>query len=225
VGADLATMGKALGSDARAAMIGVLFDGAEHASGDLARAVGVTSATASEHLRILAESGLVAVRTHGRHRLYRLRDERVAAALEQLARPDLPQPTSLRLSREQRRVRAARTCYDHLAGQLGVALTAAFAERGWLDGGLHEVTARGEAGFAESFDIDVAALRRGRRTLVRPCLDGTERRHHVAGALAAGIASTALARGWVTRQPGGRALAVTMVGHEAFASLGVAAGG
>jgi DNA-binding transcriptional ArsR family regulator len=214
-------VGKALGAPARSAMVSVLLDGDRHPAGELARAAGVSSSTASEHLAVLVESGMVTARQDGRHRYFRIADHRVAEALESLGDPvGAPAVTSLRLSREQRQVRAARTCYDHLAGVLGVELLAALRARDWLGGRGDEVTTAGEAGFA-ALGIDLDDLRRGRRPLLRSCPDWTERRDHLAGGLGAALASTALGRSWVSRRPGSRGLLLNPVGRAAFAGLGV----
>jgi DNA-binding transcriptional ArsR family regulator len=219
---DLATIGKALGSTARAAMIVALFDGAEHTAGELAAAARVAPATASSHLSVLVDAGLVCVRDDGRFRRYRLASSDIAHALEQLGGPDLGTPTSLRLSREQRRLRAARTCYDHLAGQLGVAVADLLIARGWVDPSVSAVSDAGASALGDALDLDLAPLRAARRQLVRPCLDWTERRQHVAGALGAAIATAALKREWVRRQRGSRGLTITPAGCDGFGDLGVA---
>lgn len=220
----LARVGKALASRPRAAMVGVLMDGAEHPAGELADAAGVASSTASEHLAILVETGIASVEVSGRRRLFRLADPRVAHALEQLSMPDLPVPRSLRMTREQRRVRAARTCYDHLAGQLGVALAERFVSARWVDLPIAAVTSAGREALCEFFAIEEADLRqppRSRRPTVRACRDWTEQRDHLAGLLGARIADTALARDWVRRKDGSRALIVTARGHRVLERAGV----
>ncbi|MGL5911934.1 MAG: ArsR/SmtB family transcription factor, partial [Phycicoccus sp.] len=191
----------------------------------LAEAAGVASATASEHLAVLLDAGLVEVERSGRERWFRLADAQVAELLEQLGPPVLTSaPSSFIRSREQRRVRAARTCYDHLAGRLGVALTECLVARGWLDLDRLTVLPAGAAGLADRLDIDVAALRTRRRPLVRACLDWTERRPHLAGSLGAELAAHALDRGWVARRPGSRGLDVTAEGEDTFRRLGVSMG-
>lgn len=218
---DLAQVGKAIGSPARAAMINVLFDGASHSAGALARAAGVTSATASQHLALLTEAGLVTVQERGRYRYFALANARIASALEQLGSPVRPPVTSLRLSREQRRVRLARTCYDHLAGQLGVALADRFVTAGWIDPGITAVTAAGADAFAEHFGIDVSVPPTTRRPVLRACPDWTEKREHIAGALGAQVADAALTRGWVIRKPDSRGLTITQEGLDTFQRLDV----
>ncbi len=139
---NLAHIGRAIGSPARAAMIYALFDGAP-LRWAACRRRGRDSATASQHLAILSEAGVVTVRRQGRYRHYQLANSRIAHALEQLSEPGLPTVTSLRLSREQRRVRLARTCYDHLAGQLGVALAQRMVAIEWITPPMSAVTPEG----------------------------------------------------------------------------------
>lgn len=217
---DLARIGRALGAPARAAMMHVLLDGAPHAAGELARAAGVASGTASEHLAVLVDAGLATVEQAGRHRRYTLTDGRVAQALELLGGPADEEVTSLRLSREQRRVRRARTCYDHLAGQLGVALADRFLATGWIDAAFTTVTPVGRSGLA-GLGVDLGRVA-DRRPLLRPCRDWTERRDHVAGAVGARLATMALGSGWVVRQAGSRGLTITVHGHHELDRLGVA---
>lgn len=220
--ADLAQIGRALGAPARAAMIHVLLDGAPHLAGELARAGGVSSATASEHLAVLVAAGLATVERDGRHRQYTMTDPRIAQALELLGGPAPEEVTSLRLSREQQRVRRARTCYDHLAGRLGVALTERLVAQEWVDAALTTVTPAGRSALAAQLGIDLDDVRTGRRPLLRACRDWTERRDHVAGVLGARLAAHALADGWVVRKPGSRGLTVTAHGEDALGLLGVA---
>jgi DNA-binding transcriptional ArsR family regulator len=219
---DLARIGRALGTPARAAMIHLLLDGAPHPAGELARAAGVSSGTASEHLAVLVGAGPARVEQAGRQRRYTLAGPRVAQALELLGAPPPEPVTSLRLSREQRRVRRARTCYDHLAGQLGVALADRLVDRQWVDASFTTVTPAGRAALADRLGIDLDDQPAGRRPLVRACRDWTERRAHVAGVLGARLAATALADGWVLRRPGSRGLTITDHGHAVLDRLGVA---
>jgi DNA-binding transcriptional ArsR family regulator len=218
---DLSAVGTALGHPARAAMLMALLGGTSLPAGELAARARVAPSTASEHLARLVGSGLVTTRRAGRHRYYALAGPEVAAGLEALLRvapaaaPEPPAAPALRA------LRFARTCYDHLAGTLGVRLADALLEQGMVSAHGYDLTAQGE-GWLGSLDIDVAELRRRRRRLAQPCLDWTERRDHVAGAVGAAIASTFLQRGWVVRLDGTRALRWTVRGSEGlYRSLGI----
>jgi DNA-binding transcriptional ArsR family regulator len=223
MGTDFAAVAGLLGHPARSAMVDALMSGEALTAGELARAAGVGPSTASEHLGRLVDGGLVTVVAQGRHRYHRIRDAEVAVALEALARICPPTPVrSLRAATRRDALRHARTCYDHLAGTIGVALADALADRSWLvprgdDVGALVLTPDGEAGLTTA-GVDVAAARASRRAFARPCLDWTERRPHVAGALGAALATTALDAGWVRRRTG-RGLAVTAAGSDALADL------
>jgi len=209
----LARIAGIIGEPARARMLAALLGGEWLPAGELARRAGVAPSTASEHLARLVENGLVSRRASGRHRYYALAGPDVAAALESLARiapPSTPPPAA---SPDERALRFARTCYDHLAGRLGVALMDALVDRGYIAAGGYEITPRGEEWF-RTLDVDIAMLRRGRRTLVRPCLDWSERRDHLAGAVGAAIADTLLRRRWVVRIDGTRAVRLTVRGQD-----------
>ena len=217
----LARTAALLGDPARAAMVDALLAGTPLPSGRLAEAAGVAPSTASEHLARLVDGGLLVVERHGRERRYALAGPEVAAAVEALgtlAGPERPASTLRAVSRMDS-MRAARTCYDHLAGRLGVALTERLVADGWLvdgDGGW-AVGARGARGFA-GLGIDVDALRALRRPLTRQCIDWTERSPHLAGALGAALATRAVELGWVERVPADRWLRVTAEGRRALAT-------
>lgn len=197
-------------------MLGALLDGRAYTVGELARIGEVAPATASEHVARLETAGVVRRWAQGRHRYVALAGADVAHALEALAviSPPLPART-LRASSAAAALRPARLCYDHLAGELGVRIhdhlvgTGAVA----LDADGLVLTPIGRAWFLRAgVDADApgGAHRPPRRPLLRPCLDWTERRPHLAGALAASLAATALDRGWVRRRaPGERGLVVT----------------
>lgn len=211
---ELARVAGMIGEPARAAMLAALLGGDWLPAGELARRAGVTPPTASEHLARLVEHGLITRRRSGRHRYYALASRDVAAALEALARLTPSSSVAVRgESAEDRALRFARTCYDHLAGRLGVLLTETLLERGLLSARGYEITARGEE-WLGALDIDMGALRRGRRTLARPCLDWSERRDHLAGAAGAAIAATMLERRWLVRMDGTRAVRLTLRGRE-----------
>lgn len=215
---DFSAVGAALAAPARSAMLSALMDGSSRPASELAAAAGVRPSTASEHLAVLVGSGLLEVAAHGRHRYYRIADDGVADALERLGRLCPVTPVrSYRQSREAAALEHARLCYDHLAGRLGVAVAESMTDRGWLDLRTPTLTDAGHAALSER-GLDVAGLT-GRRPLVRSCLDWTQRRPHLAGALGAAVATRALEAGWVTRRPGSRALRLTPAGRDGFADV------
>jgi len=217
---DISPVAALLGDPARARIVQALHDGRALPAGELARRAGVTASTASEHLGKLVEGQLLAVERTGRHRYFRLANAEVARAVEALAAVAPPTVArSLRQATVGEALAAARTCYDHLAGRLGVALADALLER--------EAIVAVPDGFAlgpcldevlHAFGVDVLPQRR--QPAVR-CLDWSERRPHVGGALGAAICSRALEQRWVERLPGSRAVRLTPAGGEAFASLGL----
>lgn len=208
---DLAVVGALFGDPARAAMLVALSDGCALPAGELARCAGVTPATATAHLRRLVEGGLVQVTAQGRHRYHQLAGPQVAAILEALAQVAPPIPvTSWRQHREQSNLAQARTCYDHLAGRRGVELRDRLLAAGALqttDGRDHTLTAHGLTMIAD-LGIDLDRVRSGRRVFARSCLDWTQRRPHLSGALPSAVTGTFLARGWLKRSAG-RELRVT----------------
>jgi len=200
---------------ARAAMLSALLDGRALPAGELAYASGVTAQTASSHLAKLLEGGFVKVETEGRHRYYRLAGSHVAQALEYLAaiRPTGP-VRRVALSAEAKKLRYARRCYDHLAGRLGVAVTQALQERGFIVPAPEkrfDITPNGVAWFA-SIGLGVTTLRSTRRGLGRQCLDWTERTHHLAGPLGVQFMAVLCESGWLRRSKDSRAVRVTPKG-------------
>jgi len=217
---DLAAVGALLGDPSRARMLDSLLSGRALAAGELARVAGVAASTASAHLAGLLAGGLVEVVAQGRHRYYRIAGPEVATALESLSHVAPPRPVrTLRESGHARALGFARTCYDHLAGRCGVALHDALLERGWLSTA-YDVTPVGASALA-GWGVDVDGARVRRRSFARPCLDWTERRPHLAGALAAEIGDALLARQWFVRRAGdSRALRLTDAGRDALVELG-----
>lgn len=199
----------------RAAMLTMLMDGRAHPAGVLARAAGVSAQTASAHLAKLRAGGLVLVETEGRHRYYRLADSHVAQALEQLAaiRPGAT-PRPMALSPQQRSLRFCRRCYDHLAGQVAVAVTCALLDQDYLqpeEDRRFIVTPAGARWFSD-LGLDVEAIRPTRRGLARQCLDWTERVPHLAGPLGVQFMSLLCERGWLRRSDASRAVLLTPAG-------------
>ncbi|MEP6666794.1 MAG: helix-turn-helix domain-containing protein, partial [Nocardioidaceae bacterium] len=158
---DFAAIGRLLAAPARSSMLGLLFDGEEHVAGELAASAGVRASTASEHLAALVSGGLVTVRTGGRHRHYSLGSPAVAEALELLGHLcPTTEIRSLRQSRALTALASARTCYDHLAGRLGVDLLDSLVVKNWLRLEPLEITERGEAGLADlGIQLDELRLR------------------------------------------------------------------
>jgi DNA-binding transcriptional ArsR family regulator len=214
--ADIAAVGALIGDRARAAMLNALMSGEPISAGELARLGGVSPSGATAHLRRLREGGLVVDEPAGRQRVFRLASPELAEALEALALVAPPVPVrGLRHARAAGAMKRARTCYDHLAGELGVAVTNALVEREILarDDGGFTVTRAGAEWLGE-LGLDLESLRRARRSFARGCIDWTERRPHVAGSLGAGIAAALFTHAWVRRRPGDRAVAVTTTGAE-----------
>jgi DNA-binding transcriptional ArsR family regulator len=223
---DLAAVGALLGNPSRAAMLDALMAGRALTATELARAARVKPATASEHLARLREGGLVEVVVQGRHRYHRIASAQVGAALEALSHvAPAQQVTTLRQSGRARSLAEARTCYDHLAGRCGVALHDGLLARGWLvpEQGGYAASEAGVAGLL-GWGVDVTSARSARRPFARPCLDWTERRKHLAGALAAALA-TALVDGpepWFARRADDhRGLRPTDLGRARLADLGL----
>ncbi|HEX5468242.1 MAG TPA: metalloregulator ArsR/SmtB family transcription factor [Gaiellaceae bacterium] len=213
--ADIAAVGAALADPSRSAMLLALVGGDDISAGELARIAGRSPSGASAHLRTLCDTGLVVAEESGRNRFFRLAGPDVAEALEVLARvAPARKPTSLRQSEAARALKRARTCYDHLAGELGVAVTEALVANELLRGGddCFHVTDTGRTWLGE-LGIAIDQLERRRRSFARACLDWTERRPHLAGALGAAVADVFFARGWVRRLPGGRAVALSPAGR------------
>ena len=208
---DLAAVAVLIGDPARAAMLNALATGMALPAGELARRAGVRPATATAHLRRLVEGGLVKVRAQGRHRYHELADPQVAAALEALAQIAPPSPVrSLREHTAALKLAEARTCYDHLAGRRGVELRDRLLTTGavrQVDDRDHVITSSGRA-LLLALDIDAVSLEASRRLLARSCIDWTERRPHLAGALPAALTARFLELGWLSRSQG-RGLRIT----------------
>ena len=217
---DLATIGALIGDPSRARRLDALMGGRALAVGELASIAGIGPSTASEHLARLREGGLVEVVAQGRHRYFRIAGPAVGAALEALSHVAPPRPVrSLRAAGHAQALGFARTCYDRLAGVCGVALHDSLLAQEWLTPA-YDLTPAGATGLDE-WGVDVAAARSRRRSFARPCLDWTERRPHLAGALAAAITDGLVERGWfVRRAADSRALRLTAEGRSGLESLG-----
>lgn len=199
----------------RSTILWALSDGRALPACELALRAGVTAPTISYHLERLIGGGLVAAERHGRHRYYRLANPTVVNLLEALATLAPPAPArTFREGQTGKALRFARTCYDHLAGRVGVQVTEALVARRVL--GLAEssyvLTPVGEELFA-GFGVDVGKARAARRAFARTCLDWSERRHHLAGALGAALLDRLLELRWIEREESSRAVRVTDPGR------------
>lgn len=221
---NLVEVASLIGDESRASILLCLLGGQALPANELARAARVTPQTASSHLAKLVAGGLLVTESYGRHRYYRLANPEVGLALEALNTIAAPRPVrSLRESDESRALRFGRTCYDHLAGEVGIALTDKMLELSLfrLEGRDFAVTPQGTQWF-DDFGLNLEDIRRGRRHFARQCLDWSERRHHLAGALGAALAHRLLELQWLERAPQGRAIRVTSTGLMGFAqNLGI----
>jgi DNA-binding transcriptional ArsR family regulator len=216
---DIATVSALIGDPSRAAILMALADGRALPAGELARFAHVTPQTASSHLDKLFKGNLLAIEIQGRHHYYRLRDERIAGLLESLARLAPPRrPLTVAQQTAAQTLRFARTCYGHLAGQLGVAIAQALFKMNVLDtddDSQWRVTLAGSKWLGD-LGLDIDVLRRERRPLLKRCLDWSERRHHLAGSLGVAIARLLFERNWVIGVRRSRALRLTDSGRAAI---------
>jgi DNA-binding transcriptional ArsR family regulator len=213
-----------MGDPARAAMLQLLMDGRAHTASDLALTAGVTAQTASGHLSRMVEANLLAARAQGRNRFYRLASGEVAHAIESLmalAGTRAPPASSTAAWRRDPDLRFCRTCYDHLAGQVGIAVTDSLTQSGHLEPkGPRDwkLTDSGEL-FCQRLGVDLAGARRAAgRHFARQCLDWSERRPHIAGALGSALADTFFKRGWTERLRRGRTVRLTDSGRRALST-------
>jgi DNA-binding transcriptional ArsR family regulator len=211
-----------VGEPARTGMLLALMDGRALTARELAEAARVTPATASRHLGLLVEAGLLRVAQQGRHRYHRLASADVARVLEGVMQLAVAQATLRRPATGPRdaQLRLARTCYDHLAGRVAVAMADRLVEAGAvvIEDDAAVLTERA-GGALERFGLAAAALSvpsRSARPVCRACLDWSERRMHLAGRLGALLCAHCLERGWLLRRPGTRALEVSPAGAVAL---------
>ncbi len=232
---DISSVAGVLADPGRCRMLFALDDGRALPASRLAAEAGVSPPTASAHLKRLLDAGLLSVERHGRHRYYRLAGPAVGRLLETMAELAPPQPVrSLREHARARAVREARTCYDHLAGRLGVAIMRSFLEHRWLIGGEgifdpararedrlsapgrdidYELTPAGHE-FLATFGVELP----GRRRVIKYCVDWSEQAHHLAGGLGRGLCDRMLELDWLTRDPGSRAVRITDAGRRGLTS-------
>ena len=220
--AALAETATLIGDPGRAAMLTALMDGRALTATELARAAGITAQTASGHLARLTAAGLLAMERQGRHRYHRLGSPEVAQMLETImsvaAAPSAGRPRKVVTGPRQAALRQARTCFDHLAGVLAVAIADRMIARGHV-----ELAADGgrltDAGTKFLADLDIDPRPGGKRSgavFCRPCLDWSERRPHIAGQVGAALCRACLDRGWVRRVEGSRALTISPAGRSAL---------
>ena len=220
-GPDIARIAALVGDPARANMLTALVGGLALTAGELAREAAVTPATASSHLSKLEDGGLVTQQKQGRHRYFRLSGPDVADVLERLmglaARTG---QTRTRPGPREPAMRRARVCYDHLAGDLGVQAFDSLVRRGLIEAGdeIATLTPDGRR-FFEDQGLDLEALSLSRRPLCKPCLDWSNRRNHLAGALGAAILDQLTAKGWARRLPDSRVVSFSAAGEAEFGRM------
>jgi DNA-binding transcriptional ArsR family regulator len=215
---EIAEVAALVGDPARANILCALLDGRALTAGELAYSAGVSPQTTSGHLAKLTGSKLLSVVRQGRHRYYRIAGAHVGRMLESIMDVAVAGPPRYRpRSGREQELRHARTCYDHLAGLLGVGLTDRLCARAHLvlgeEGG--EVTEPGRR-FLTTLGVDLAGAQSGRRVFCRPCLDWTERRPHLGGAVGAALAARCFDLGWIERQRSSRAVVITHAGRRGF---------
>ena len=212
--AKLATVAACAGDPARASMLSALMDGRAFTAGELSSVAGVTPQTASGHLTRMVDAGLLTVASQGRHRYYRLSSPLVAQMLEGMM--VVAASGAMRSGPGNDAMRMARTCYDHLAGRLGVGIAQRLVDAGHLtltdQGG--EVTNSGKTFFSRlGLDLDAMPAH---RTFCRPCMDWSERRYHLAGVLGDRIMHFCFDEGWIKQKPKSRVVEVTALGTRKF---------
>lgn len=212
---DLSRLAALIGDPARARMLSSLMSGSALTATELALEADIAPSTASSHLAKLTEARVLAIEKQGRHRYFRLFDAEIAELIEKL--------TGIAARNGHRRtgpadpaMRVARVCYDHLAGERGVWLLEQLRDRKILSGRDGLTISRDGEAFFEEFGIDLDTLARSRRTLCRACLDWSERRHHLGGALGAAILERIFSLRWAQRENGTRAITFTPSGTRSL---------
>jgi DNA-binding transcriptional ArsR family regulator len=208
-----------IGEPARARMLWSLLDGKAYTATELALCADVTSQNASMHLSKLVQAGLLSVEKQGRHRYYRFSRADVAYAIEAIASlaPTQRSPTDRNENRSTEDIRFCRTCYDHLAGKVAVAVTQRLLKEKLIvpKEKMYEVSTKGEKWFSK-LGVDVARIRTQKRIFAQPCLDWSERRHHLAGALGAALLAVMVERKWVRKLKQSRVTVLTAEGQLAL---------
>ncbi|MGQ0836971.1 ArsR/SmtB family transcription factor [Actinokineospora sp.] len=214
-GNQLATIGSLLADETRSELLLTLMDGRAHTGGELARHLRVSASTASEHLHKLLDAGMVTVRAQGRHRYFQLADSRIAELLELLGATAIPAPPPR--PKVPTSLAYARTCYDHLAGELAVRIYDRLLRNGHLTEDDHHVRLTSTGGaLLSGIGVDTTALDTPHRPTARRCLDWTERRGHLAGSAGAALLHALVDNRWVARGPSPRSVRVTRAGRAAI---------
>ncbi|UNL95192.1 transcriptional regulator [Paenibacillus polymyxa] len=215
---NVAMIASLVSEPSRAAILTALLDGRFHTASELAHMAGIKPQTASFHLAKMTEAQVITVEKQGRHRYYGIQDPEVAQMMESLLSIAPPVPIkSFKQASENEAIRLARTCYDHVAGHLGVQIMSFFMQKGILSedqDGLH-ITQQGEIFFAD-FQINLKNTRQKRRSFSHKCLDWSERRHHLAGALGSALLDRLFELHWVEHLPTTRAIRITAEGKRGF---------
>lgn len=220
---DFAAIAALMGDPARAVILEALMDGRSLTATELARHAGVTPQTASSHLAKLRDAGLIGMLHQGRYRYYRIASPSVAQVIEQLwtlsdeLRAARPGTKPARVGPRDPELRFARTCYDHLAGSLAVGIADSLSERGYLDLSFDGASLTPDGvGYLQGLGARIGSPGRPTRVFCRPCLDWSERRPHLAGAVGAAICALCFTSGWIRRSTVHRAVAVTPAGRLAL---------
>jgi DNA-binding transcriptional ArsR family regulator len=218
----VAEIGAIVGDPARANMLEALMDRRALTAKELAMRAGISPQTASGHLSKMITAGLITMEQHGRHHYHSLASAEIARMLEGMQQVASTQNMkhagrTIHTGPRDAAIRLARGCYDHMAGHLAVSISEAMVQQGQIefegDGG--KVTEAGKI-FLENFGIDLAVAAHARRVFCRPCLDWSERRFHLAGAVGAALLQQSLDLKWLKRQESTRALTITRAGQEGF---------
>lgn len=221
----VATVAELMGDPARSSILLTLIDGSSRPAGELAILAGLSAQSASGHLSKLVDGGLLTVQGVGRHRYFKLAGADIAHALEALgAIATVPAKKPIPQSAEKLAMYAARTCYDHLAGRIAVELAKFLVESGAITLSGEKEYGLGKKGAAifGALGVDVAELTQSRRCFARQCIDWTERKPHLAGALGAAVCSRTIALNWFACRPGTRVLRITQRGiHELQDRFGI----
>ncbi|WP_408009899.1 ArsR/SmtB family transcription factor [Pseudalkalibacillus sp. A8] len=217
-GPNVAAVAKLISEPSRAVILTALLDGRFHPASSLAYVAGIKPQTASFHLKKMIDANVVRVEKHGRHRYYGLQNHEIAEVLESLlSLAPKVEVKSFKQDSNDKAIRYARTCYDHLAGQLGVKITDSLLDNDFLKpvDNTFKLTPEGEK-FFRDFEIDLGQVRKKRRAYIHKCLDWSERRHHLAGAVGNALLDRLIDLKWIERVPTIRAVKITPTGKSSL---------